>query len=47
MTDIIEHIKAGGEVQTCGGLEVRVYAIDAGGTYPIHGAVCKVHWEAE
>lgn len=25
-------------VQTCGGMEARVYAMDGGGLYPVHGA---------
>ena len=43
MTDLI--LKTG-KVQTRDGREVRIYATDAGGSYPVHGAVrCGLKWE--
>ena len=43
MTDLIIET---GKVQTRDGREVRIYATDAGGSYPVHGAVrCGHKWE--
>jgi len=37
-----------GKVQTRDGREVRIYATDAGGDYPVHGARrCGDEWEPE
>ena len=45
MTDLI--LKTG-KVKTCDGLEVRIYATDGGGIYPVHGAIKLDHeWEFE
>ena len=36
-----------GKVQTRDGREVRIYATDAGGDYPVHGAIrCELRWKA-
>jgi hypothetical protein len=45
---IIPKIRAGREYKTKGGQTVRIYATDAGGYYPIHGARrCSIEiWEA-
>lgn len=39
MTDLIKHIRAGGEVQTRDGRAVTIYTTEADGRYPIVGAV--------
>jgi len=45
MTDLILET---GKVKTCDGREVRIYATDGGGTYPVHGAIKLDHeWEFE
>ena len=45
MTDLIIET---GKVKTCDGLEVRIYATDGGGIYPVHGAIKLDHeWEFE
>ena len=45
MTDLI--LKTG-KVQTRDGREVRIYATDAGGAYPVHGAIKLDHdWAFE
>lgn len=41
-------IKMNEEYTTSDGKEVRIYAIDGGGRYPIHGAVCdSCDWTAQ
>ena len=45
MTDLILET---GKVKARNGCEVRIYATDAGGDYPVHGAVKNNHgWEFE
>jgi len=39
MTDLIEHIRNGGEVQARDGRKVTIYTVDAEGKWPIHGLV--------
>lgn len=36
---VADWIVPGAELKTRGGYKVRIYAVDGGGTYPVHGAV--------